>query len=72
MKSPDSKKASNVAIDWFFQLTDYVRNLTRLGEQDPTWMLILKVIGQGFLILLMILLSPVLLIGLFIAFVAVF
>ncbi len=72
MKSPDSKKASNAAIDWFFQLTDYVRNLTRPGEQDPTWILILKVIGQGFLILLMILLSPVLLIGLFIAFVAVF
>ncbi|HMO39631.1 MAG TPA: hypothetical protein PKC76_02950 [Saprospiraceae bacterium] len=75
METPPSSqpdKKPSPFINWFFQLYAYFKGLTKPGEADPTWLLVLKVIGQLGLLLLMILLSPVLLIGLLIAFIAVF
>ncbi|MFN7118163.1 MAG: hypothetical protein ACK4TA_15290 [Saprospiraceae bacterium] len=69
---PDSSTSTNQSLEQLFKMKDYVQNLTRAQEEDSLFMLGLKGFGQILLIVLMILLSPVLIVGLTIAFIAVF
>ncbi|MDX1940113.1 MAG: hypothetical protein SFU99_06145 [Saprospiraceae bacterium] len=70
--SPESTENPRQPMDWLFKMNQNVQELTRSKEEDSTFMLVLKVFARLMLIGLLILLSPVLLIGLTIAFIAVF
>lgn len=75
METPSSsknKKSTPDPMGWLQQLFAYFRNLTSGKEEDSTLVLGLKVIGRIFLIFLLILLSPLLLVALVVAFFAAF
>ncbi len=69
--SPEPQENPRQPLDWLFKLNRQAQELTRSKEEDSTLVLALKVFGKLFLAVLMILLSPILLIGLAIAFAAV-
>lgn len=70
--SSDMQETNPSPMGWLQQLFAYFRDLTRTREEDSTFMLGVKALSRVFLLILMVLLSPVLLVGLAIAFIAVF
>jgi hypothetical protein len=58
-------------LDWFDNLSAFLKGLTKFEEDDSTFMLGLKIVLRFVLVIIMIILSPVLLLGLAIAFAAV-
>ena len=62
------------AGDLMGNAVDTYQNLNKklaISKEDPIWLLLLKILGQFALVIFMILLSPFILVGLFIAFIAV-
>lgn len=71
-ESPEPTENPRQPMDWLFKMTNNAKEFTRSKEEDSTFVLGVKVVARLMLIGLLILLSPVLLIGLTIAFIAVF
>ncbi len=70
--TPNLENNQQDPLDWFDKLSNFIKGLTEFKDEDSTFMLGVKLILRVILFIIMLILSPFLLIGLAIAFVAVF